>query len=120
VDGTRVVDSLPPVKRTTKAFWQGVFASIVASLLLEGVKYVSARAESAAAEADVDVAAALPPLSFLDDLSPLVRLTVVAGAGFALGLLVFLLLQRIGVKLAAMVLPTVAVLVVGVVYLWLM
>lgn len=108
------------VRKTTKAFWQGVFASIVASVLLEGLKALSERAERAAADADVDVAAALPPLAFLDDFPPLARLLVVAGAGFALGLGVFLLLQRMGVKLAAIVLPAVAVVVIGVVYLWLM
>jgi hypothetical protein len=104
------------VKRATKAFWQGVFASLLASLLLEGARGLSGRAEEMAEDADVGVPASL---NFLEALSPLTRLGVVAGAGFALGLGLFLGMQRLGIKVAALVLPTLAVAAIVGAYLWL-
>lgn len=105
------------MKRTTKAFWQGVFASLVASVVLEGAKVLATRAEETADAATMDVD--LPPIPFVDDLDPVVRLVLLAAVGLGLGWGLYLLLQKLGIDVAAMVLPTIAVVAIIAAYVWL-
>jgi len=109
------------VKRSTKAFWQGVLASIVATVLLEGIRHLTLRADDIAegAEGAVDAAAPTEALRFLENMDPPVRLALVGAVGFALGMLVFVGMQRVGIKIAAVVVPVLAVAAIVGVYLWL-
>jgi len=105
------------LKSTTRAFWQGVFASLVASVFLEGARYLATRAEESAEQGAMDVD--LPPLPFIDDLDPFVRLALLAAVGFFVALLLFLGLQKTGLKMAAVVLPALAVGAIIGAYFWL-
>ena len=105
------------MNKTTKAFVQAVGASLVASVMLEGVKSLGRSAGEAAEDGALgELEEPLATLPWLEDLAAWERLAVVAVAALLLALLLFLALRRAGMKVAAFVLPILAVAVTVAVY----